>query len=150
MTSRGLLSTVLGLSLTAILAVPAPTPAQEAEQEGPETLVVSQWKCDYQHLDKLQAEVDSLFLPIWQDLVDEGQLVNVGAFYHQWGDAWNYNVYYVAEDKAAFFDAWEQFAQRAEEAMPEDEDPAVFKYCSEHKDNIYQLGPSTDGGSGGS
>lgn len=149
MTVRELLSTVLGLSLIVILAAPAPTFAQEAE-EGPETLVISQWKCDYQHMEEIRAEVDSVALPIWQDMVDQGHLDNVGTFYHEWGDSWNVNVYYVAEDKAAFFDAFEMIVERYEEATPEGEDGAIAKYCTEHKDNIYQTGQSTEEQSGGS
>ena len=146
MTPRRTIASALGLTVALILTLPAGVLAQEeAGEQAPETLVVSQWKCDYSHIGDIRAENDSLAFPIWQDLVDEGMIESVGTFYHEWGDAWNYNTYYVAEDKEAFFAAWDEFVQRIEQQVGEEDEPAVFEYCTEHKDNIYTLGQSTNG-----
>lgn len=134
---------VAGL-LAAILALPAPTLAQEAE-EGPQTLVVSQWKCDSQHIGEIMAGADSVALPVWEEVVDEGLLESVGTFTHEWGDSWNVNIYYVAADKEAFFDAYDEINERISERAPEDEEGPLAKYCTEHRDNIYRLGPNTGG-----
>lgn len=88
MTPRRSIASVLALSVALILGLPAPSLAQDGgEEQAPETLVISQWKCDYAHIDDIQAVNDSLGFPVWQELVDEGMIESVGTYYHEWGDA---------------------------------------------------------------
>ena len=128
------------------VAVPAGLSAQQMEEEPPGTLVVSQWKCDWDRLGQIAATTDSVLRPIWQDLVDQGRLQSAGSFMHEWGDEWNVGFYYVAPDKQTFFAAWEEYFRRLQEEHPDL--PSLTEYCDEHRDNIYTLGPTTDPASG--
>lgn len=121
------------------LAIPGDLAAQEMEEGPPSTLVVSQWKCDWDQLGHIAATTDSVLRPIWQELVDEGQLQSAGMFNHEWGDEWNVGFYYVADDKQTFFGAWDEFMRRMQEGHPDL--PSLTEYCGEHRDNIYMLGP---------
>lgn len=71
---------ILAVTLTC-LAVPTIGQAQ--------ALVVSQNKCKSEHLGDLRAFADSAWIPIAQELVNEGKLIAAGSAFHSWGDEWN-------------------------------------------------------------
>jgi len=86
-----------------------------------------------------QADVFSVFdeyeRPILNRLVEEGALLGYGQMSHSWGDVFNHNVYYVAENKTAFFEAWSKFFSELDldnELMQETQ-----RKINKHKDNIY-------------
>lgn len=126
-------------------ALPATTLAQDAppdQEPEPPTIGVSYWKCDWQNMSELAQNTDSLITPIYQELVDEGQILNWGMLTHQWGDSWNVVFYTTAPDTPSFLAANEEAIQRIEERHPDLTD--ITEYCSEHKDNIYTLQTSTE------
>lgn len=129
---------ILFIALACLLA-PTLSLAQESQQ--PTTVVVSYWKCDYSKLGTIVQVVDSLVIPIAQELISEGKLVSHGMLTHQWGDEWNVVFYYTAADKAAFFSAWTELISRFNERHPDV--PPLTDYCTEHKDNIYRLRAAT-------
>lgn len=122
------------------------TPAQ-AQDEDP-TVGVLYWKCDYAEMEKIEQIADSVAAPIYQELVDEGEIMNWGMMTHQWGDPWNVVFYITAADTPSFLDAYEEASQRIQERHP-DLTP-ITEYCTEHKDNIYTLSTSTSAPEDGS
>lgn len=116
-----------------------------AQQQAP-TLVVSQWKCDWRNVGDIVEGVEQVLVPVWTDLRDEGLLLGAGLFVHEWGDEWNVGMYRLAPDREAFFQAFEEEGPRAEERLGElnlaSEENPFSEYCTEHRDNIYTMGPT--------
>ena len=106
------------------------------------TLVVSQNKCALDKQAQIHRLVDSVFIPIAQELVTEGKLTGAGSAYHQWGDEWNVVMWYTATNLTAFQSAFADLFGRLTKRHPTFV-PQVFSWCSEHKDNIYGQGKST-------
>ncbi len=124
---------VLAVTLTC-LAVPTIGQAQ--------TLVVSQNKCKWEHEGDLRAFADSAWIPIAQELVNEGKLISAGSAFHSWGDEWNAVYWYTADDISAFLSAWSELVSRAQERYPNG--IALFQdWCFEHKDSMYSVGAVT-------
>jgi hypothetical protein len=108
--------------------------AQEAENP---TLIVSSQKVKMSDMGAANKIVKDKISPILNGLVDEGMLFSWGVFTHAWGDEWNFNVWYVAKDMAAFNTFWDEYMKRLEQ---EKEAWAELRgYIQEHKDNIYQI-----------
>jgi len=126
----------LFLALVCLVA-PAESFAQDSDQ-APTTVVTLSWKCDIMMLGAIARETDSLTVPIAQELIDEGLLVNYGLLLHDWADEWNVVFYWTAADKAAFFSAWSEMNSRFGERHP-DAPTTLTDSCTDHKDNIYRL-----------
>jgi hypothetical protein len=130
---------LLGVVVASCLAhatAAAQQPAARGQPPQPGVVVVSYNKCG---LDA-PARVDSLatiaFYPVLEDLVREGRLLGWGVLTHNWGDEWNYIIYYTAANTAAFHSAWDELIRRVRQRRPNfmaDFTP----YCTEHKDSIY-------------
>ena len=86
-----------------------------------------------------QAAVFSAFdqyeRPVWNTLVEEGKIMGYGHLTHTWGDEFNHNVYFVAENKSAFFEAWDTFFNELN--ISTEELNEVQSKIKKHKDNIY-------------
>lgn len=115
-------------------------PATALGQDNP-TVGVSYWKCDWANLQEIQQTADSIVTPIYQEMVDEGTIMNWGMLTHQWGDSWNIVMYTTAADTPAYLNATQEANQRIQERHP-DLTP-LTDYCTEHKDNIYTLSTGT-------
>lgn len=89
-------------------------------------------------MSKANKMLDSVFAPVLKQLVDEGFLISWGQFTHLWGDEWNFNIYYIAKDMAAFDKFWEEYVTRVNKKFP-DAFANTTKYFQAHKDNIYTL-----------
>lgn len=133
-----LLAAALIVSSVRHTSAGAQQPAAGSQPAQPRTIVVSQNKC---RLDAV-ARVDSLaaiaFYPVLDELVKEGQLMGWGALTHDWGDEWNFVIYYTAANTAAFHTAWAELIRRVTQRR------ATFladlaAHCTEHKDNIYSV-----------
>ena len=141
----------LSLALLAAFVLPASALAQDGDDDADgmdsaspsPTLVISSWKCDFRKLGEINAAMDSVALPVYQAMVDEGLVQAWGIFYHDWADEWNLNFYTVTKDKPSFFAAWTEAGRRIGEIVGDSPNP-VLEYCTEHKDGIYTLGPQTD------
>ncbi|MGH7637928.1 MAG: hypothetical protein ACREOK_09775 [Gemmatimonadaceae bacterium] len=106
------------------------------------TLVVSQNKCANDKMQQIQQTNDSLFMPIVQELVNEGKLLGAGTAYHAWGDEWNVVVWYTATNAQAFFDAFNELFRRMQQRHPT-VITQQMAWCTDHKDNIYRMGRAT-------
>ena len=125
----------------ALLSGPLARPAAAQESgESPPTLVVSQWKCDWAEVGHIMATTDSVSVPIWRQVIDEGLLIDAGSMVHQWGDEWNIGFWWVAPDTRTFLDAYDRINELTAEGHPNLE--PLTDLCSEHRDNIYTAGPS--------
>lgn len=111
--------------------------AQEKEKTSlPTWLVVSQNMVDMVDVEKVNGMIDSMFVPIMEELVNEGKIFGWGQFNHAWGDEWNLNLYYITESHSAFVEFWNEFMKRVREKFGE----AGFemgKFLKAHKDNMY-------------
>jgi len=114
--------------------------AQETENTPtkPGWFVMSQNMVSLSDVSELNVLSDSLFVPILSELVDEGKLLSYGLLDHAWGDEWNYNVYYVTKDHAAFIEFFNEYVKRVTEKHP-DALPKVISLIKAHKDNMYSI-----------
>ena len=100
------------------------------------TVVFSQNKCYFQFEEENTKLWKEQLAPILNDLVKQEKLIDWGVLTHAWGDEWNWNVYYVAENQNKFNDAFGEFFERVLENNP-DVMKEFGKFCFEHKDSIY-------------
>jgi len=107
-----------------------------------QTLIFQQNKCEMGKVAELRAFVDSAFVPIAQELVNEGKLGAFSSAFHAWGDEWNVMYFYIAESIPAFLSAFGEAYARMSERYPESL-PMFQDWCFEHKDSFYSLGRMT-------
>jgi hypothetical protein len=119
-----------------ILIVPIEAAAQEATQPG--TIVFSQNKCPLENFPQLDALGDSIFSPVLDEFVDEGKLLGWGILTHNWGDEWNWNIYYTIESHEAFLEFWSEYVDRLNQRHPGWSE-RIAPLCTEHRDNIYSV-----------
>lgn len=137
---------LLGFTLSiALLGLPLAGSAQEAEEEDPEVLRISFFKCNLGggNGDRIAEEIETRDMPIWNALVDEGLVEQYGYFYHWWADEWNVGIYTIGESIQAIVDANDEAGNRTE-AQYGDAPTAFEQACPEHRDGFYTVGPSTE------
>ena len=100
------------------------------------TVVISKNKCHSNRISELREMMEENGAQVLNDLVSEGKLLNWGVLTHAWGDAYNWNVFYVAETHTKFLEAWSEFISRVVENDPEAAD-RMGEICWEHEDSIY-------------
>ena len=110
--------------------------AQDNELPESVTVVMSMNKCQGTDLGKLYKMTEELSGPVMNEIVDEGHWMNWGVLTHDWGDEWNFNIFYVAKDKESFFKGWKMFVGKMiknhPNSMSEYQDMIIA-----HRDNIY-------------
>lgn len=120
------------------------TEAQEIIEAG--TMHLSRAKCSWGVLDEITALTDSVYVPIAQEMVEEGRMIAYGLLLHDYGTAWNVVWYTIASDREAMFEAREELTARVEEQYPELDFLSWFaERCDEHEDEIFVIGPHTRG-----
>lgn len=130
------LPTLITILMVATL-LPGIAVAQDEEPPQPPTIFVTSWMCDRgDAMDGIIETAEARELPIYQELVNEGQLWSHSVMVHHWGDEWNYVTITLADDVAAGLAANEAFGQRYEERHGED-DGGFIEHCRTHRDNIY-------------
>jgi hypothetical protein len=107
-----------------------------------QTLVVSQNKCKFEKMGEIRAFADTAWIPIAQELVNEGKLLAAGSAFHAWGDEWNVLYWYTAESVSAFLEGWGELFARSNERNP-DAMQMFSDWCWEHKDSMYSSGEMT-------
>ncbi|MBV9109209.1 MAG: hypothetical protein JO306_07375 [Gemmatimonadetes bacterium] len=139
---------VLAPALAHAQQTTAATAANAQMQQSPGVLVVSLQKCRFATMDQLDGWWRANAAPILNQLVHDGKLQAWGVFEHAWGDEWNWGIYYVAKDLPTFHSSFDQFFGTLHQRQPQFMQ-TFEQYCSEHKDNIYDLAMtemSTGGG----
>lgn len=104
------------------------------------TEVVSYYRCDFDKMGDIASSVDSLWLPIARDMVEEGLYGSWGMMGHAWAGYENIIFFRTTKDQPSFFTAQEEFGRRLEEMHP---DSDALHGCSAHRDAFYGVGPHT-------
>ena len=107
-----------------------------------QTLVLSQNKCAPDKQGQIRQMTDSLWIPVAQELVNEGKLTAAGSAYHSWGDEWNVVVWYIATNIPTFLSAYDELFGRVNKRHPT-MIQQFFSWCSDHKDSFYSMGKGT-------
>ncbi len=108
------------------------------ESEKPNWLVLSQNMVPLSEVGTVNQLIDSIAVPILNELVDEGLLSGWGQFNHAWGDEWNVNFWYVSKDQNSFGVFWAEYVKRVSERHP-GAFGAIVKHFQAHKDNMYVI-----------
>jgi hypothetical protein len=108
------------------------------EEKQPNWLVVSQNMVPMAKVSVVNKMIDSIAVPILNELVDEGMLTGWGQFNHAWGDEWNVNFWYVTKDQNSFSAFWAEYVRRVSERHP-GSFASIVKHFQAHKDNMYVI-----------
>jgi hypothetical protein len=133
---------LLGLAVV-VMALPADGIAQQTSSGSqqpprPGVIMVSSQKCALDAPPKIDSVSKLAFYPILDEMVKEGRLINWGTLTHDWGDEWNFVIYYTATSSSAFFNAWNEIVRRLDQRRPQ----FLLEFsrlCTEHKDNLYAV-----------
>ena len=102
-------------------------------------MVISQNKVVFNKMKEYHELSEKFWNPVFDRLVDEGKLDEVGTLGHAWGDEWNVVGYYKAKDIASFEKAWSEGYQEFAKKTPQNVQNKIQAMIIEHKDSIYQL-----------
>jgi len=102
-------------------------------------MVISQNKVVFNKMKEYHELSEKFWNPVFDKLVDEGKLDEVGTLGHAWGDEWNVVGYYKAKDIASFEKAWSDGYQEYAKKTPQNVQNKIQAMIIEHKDSIYQL-----------
>ena len=102
-------------------------------------MVISQNKVKFSSVKEYHELSEKYWNPVYDKLVDEGKLDEVGTLSHAWGDEWNVVGYYKAKDVASFEKAWSEGYEEFVEKTPQNVRNRIQVMIIEHKDSIYQL-----------
>ncbi len=131
---------ILALILVAVFAAARPAAAQDGETSP--TLRITMSQCDWDKVGEVMEQLEEIAVPVWQELVDEGMVMDAGTFIHAWADEWNVGIYTVAPSIQAVLDFNAEAARRIEERHPDAPD-TFGEACPKHRDGFYVLGPRT-------
>ena len=109
-----------------------------AQSEGNPLLVVSYQKVKLSDVGTVNKMFNEKFAPILNSMVDDKFIHSWGLFNHSWGDEWNVNVWYIADDMGSFEKFWKEYRKRVSEKYP-DAFKELIAYIQDHKDNIYSI-----------
>ena len=102
-------------------------------------MVISQNKVVFNKMKEYHELSEKFWNPVFDRLVDEGKLDEVGTLGHAWGDEWNVVGYYKAKNIASFEKAWSEGYQEYAKKTPQNVQNKIQAMIIEHKDSIYQL-----------
>ena len=102
-------------------------------------MVISQNKVVFNKMKEYHELSEKFWNPVFDKLVDEGKLDEVGTLGHAWGDEWSVVGYYKAKDIASFEKAWSEGYQEFAKKTPQNVQNKIQAMIIEHKDSIYQL-----------
>ena len=102
-------------------------------------MVISQNKVVFNKMKEYHELSEKFWNPVFDKLVDEGKLDEVGTLGHAWGDEWNVVGYYKAKAIASFEKAWSEGYQEFAKKTPQNVQNKIQAMIIEHKDSIYQL-----------
>ena len=102
-------------------------------------MVISQNKVKFSSVKEYHELSEKYWNPVYDKLVDEGKLDEVGSLSHAWGDEWSVVGYYKAKDIASFEKAWSEGYEEFVEKTPQNVRNRIQAMIIEHKDSIYQL-----------
>ncbi|MGH7587711.1 MAG: hypothetical protein ACRELU_03860 [Gemmatimonadota bacterium] len=137
---------VAAIFVLAVLALPRFAVAQQPAEQEEDPLVVrlSFFMCDLGggNGERIEQEMESRDIPIWEALAEEGMVQDYGYLFHWWADEWNVVIYTIAGSIQAIVDASQEAQDRAEQQYG-DAPTAFDEACPHHRDGLYTLGPHT-------
>jgi len=140
------MSRTIPAALAMLLIATVPLAAQDDDDDGDGggVLSISSYVCPQSAIGDIAESYDANTRPIEDELVAEGTLISAGLFFHAWADEYNVNYYRRAADIPTLLAAIAEVGQRFQAQNPDQADgPGPFAQCSQHRDNIYFMGPST-------
>lgn len=117
----------------------------EQQEEGPPVIRLSFFQCHSNQIGDVMSQADSIVIPVWEELVEEGRVMDYGFFTHWWADEWNVGIYTLAPTIDAIISAEAEADSRIQERHPDAPD-TMGEACPWHRDGFYNVGPSTGGG----
>jgi hypothetical protein len=138
MRRNGLLSSVVLAACLTPSSLYAQQQTQQPQPPRPGVVVVSYNKCRLDAVARLDSAGLRAFYPVLDEVVREGRLLGWGVLTHNWGDEWNFVIYYTATNAAAFHSAFAEAVRRINQRAPTFFSD-VSSLCTEHKDNIYAV-----------
>ena len=140
-----ILALALAAALPASLAAQQPQQEMQEAEEAPPVLRLSFFQCHSNQIGDVMEQAETYDIPIWDELVAEGMVMNYGYFTHWWADEWNVGIYTIAPTIQAIVDASVEADRRMTERHPDAPD-TMGEACPWHRDGFYNLGPSTQEG----
>jgi len=132
-------TTLLMVCSLALALAPISTQAQD----GP-TVMMSSAQCGQNPTGEVLRNERERTLPIAQELVNEGMILEYGLMAHMYGDEWNLVTVVIADDVAAVIAANAELSSRLNDLYPDDD--TYITNCPRHRDVFYQGIGATDGG----
>lgn len=124
----------LSLPLCALAAVFTAAPA--VSQEAP-VVVLQYWKCDVLAMGELRESSETTWIPLAQELVEEGKFDFVQMLESTFSDEWSVIYYFRSPDRATYFAAWDEWVARINERFP-DEATRWFERCPDVKHSMFR------------
>ncbi len=109
-----------------------------AQSKNNPLLVVSYQKVKLSDIGTVNKMFNEKFAPVLNSMVDDKFIHSWGLFNHSWGDEWNVNVWYIADDMSSFEKFWSEYRKRVSEKDP-DAFNKLVAFIQDHKDNIYSI-----------
>jgi hypothetical protein len=135
---RSLLSGVVVAACVIPELLAAQQPTQQPQPPRPGVIVVSFNKCRLDAVARLDSLGTRAFYPALDEVVREGRMLGWGVLTHNWGDEWNFVIYYTAANVTAFHGAFAEAVRRTNQRTPNFMTD-LSSMCTEHKDNIYSV-----------
>lgn len=104
----------------------------------PGTMLIESWQCPDDNMALLNQRADSIWTPIFDELVSEGRFLSFGRLNPPAESDWNWMSYWMAESVTAMDAAWAEFDTRLRERFPDDPRPTAL--CDTLVSRTYGIG----------
>jgi hypothetical protein len=113
--------------------------SQAVAQDSQVKMTLSYFQCDWPETLKWVSAMDSLSLPIWQEVVDEGLLGGQGVLVHDFAGYENVIIWRAGSSVEQIRSGLDEIGRRYQERHLD----APPLGCGLHRDAIFTMGPST-------
>ena len=103
------------------------------------TFAFSEWKCPIGNLQEAVQISNEVSRPIFEDLAEEGMIVDWNILTHLYGDDWNLIFVTLAEDMDSAVESSREFQRRVQETGMGERGDRFVELCPYHRDNIYSI-----------
>ena len=92
----------------------------------PGVMLVEHWRCPVENIPLLDQHADSIWTPIFRELVSEGRFLAFGRLVPPSESEWNWMSYWMTESDEAMDAAWGEFGDRLRAKFPDDPRPTAL------------------------
>ena len=103
-------------------------------------MLVEYWRCPVENIPLLDQRSDSIWAPIFRELVAEGYFLAYGKLVPPSESEWNWMGFWMTESNEAMDAAWNEFGERLRAKFPDDPRPSALcdtlvtrRYTIEHE-----------------